>query len=357
MLSFRHKKIFISLCLFFVSWANLANSGPISESEQKNAIIEYSKIVPKESVNNVFFPTSFRTIDNILSSWPDVKDLQSDPSIDGVVSRTFLLSDKLLSDKPVSEDIKKMKNVTFYDNLEPKTLEQVNRSITRLTNKKIKGQLRLNSEGTTRFIASNIIYLKSEWLLNFEDVRRGMTFYYPDGSSEQVPAFSSEYAKNIKVVSDPSYTTYAIPCKQEDQQMLIMEPVKGSGITPYDLLNSEEEVLEMIKAVRREDAQCLEGKYPNHENITLTIPKFIIQSTHDLSSHVRILPSHSEVSQNGFLKVDENGIEAAAVTSTICFDGIMQSKHVEVNNPFAIVLIKGDIILAIGTVNKPIYTN
>ena len=185
-----------------------------------------------------------------------------------------------------------------------------------------------------------------------------MSFYYPDGSSEQVPAFSSEYAKNIKVVSDPSYTTYAIPCKQKDQQMLIIEPAKGSGITPYDLLNSEEEVLEMIKAVRREDAQCLEEKYLGQENITLTIPKFIIQSTHDLSSHVKRTPtSYGEVSQNGFLKVNENGIEAAAVTNTICFDGIRQSKHVEVNNPFGIVLINGGIILAIGMVNKPIYTD
>ena len=331
MLSFMRKKIFLLLCLFFVGWANLANSELIPEDEQMDIISKYSLIVPQTNTNAAFCPYSFKKMQDLLANQasPDQSAPLPDLSIDGIVSHNVFLSNK-----PINDKIKKMSDTSVYHDLEPATLQKANEEIYRLTNNLIEGKLQWDFD-TTGFLAANVTYLKNKWLIQFEDVKNGMDFYHHDGSVKKVPAFRAINVSKMKVVSTSGYTVYVIPCKNKNQQMLIIEPYEGSRETPNTFLDSKGKWLDIIETARA-NAKPLDDAYDDMDFITFTMPEFTIKQQHNLTSHLPIPGEYGQANQDIFIKVDKNGVEAAAVTNVVSADSCAsREKHIKINRAFA----------------------
>lgn len=212
---------------------------------------------------------------------------------------------------------------------------------------------------TTRVVLTNTVYFKGEWLNKFtESSTSDDTFTTIDGSTKQT-SYMNQYNVSYKYINTDNYQAIELPYKGDKSSMLIIIPDAG---TFTDTLSNLESIYQSISNM-------------NYESINLKMPKFEFNSPlYDIKNHLKNLGMVTpfsinadfsnmtgdqsllidSISHKAFLKIDEDGTEAAAVTVIASSDSNynLNTIDVDINRPF-IIFIKDDEtkqILFMGTI-------
>ena len=207
----------------------------------------------------------------------------------------------------------------------------------------------------------NTIYFKGNWTVKFDkDLTSLRTFHAPDG--DMMVNMMKHEEKNLSYFQTDTYQAIDLSYGNGNFKMMVLLPGEGISTgqiiddlnqdTWTDLVNSmfptkvdlylpkfkleyDTKMNDVLKALGMGVAFCGEADF---SRINSTIGKSLFIS---------------EVKHKSFIKVDEEGTEAAAATSVVISKSL--KRIMNVNRPFIIVLhdVHSKTILFIGQVNRP----
>ena len=232
------------------------------------------------------------------------------------------------------------------------------------TNQKIPELLPAHSiDSMTRFVLVNAIYFNAPWAIPFDPkATASAAFTRADGSTVQVDAMSASATNVLGYAEGATWQAVEIPYAGESTSMVVVLPQPGQfaaveqGLTG-DFVSS----LQLSAAV----------------NLQLTLPKFTVHGpVVDLTPQLKALGmvdaftdsadfsamtaesvKLKAVFHDAFVRVDENGTEAAASTAVIGIpvDAPSLTKTVNVNRPFFFFVrdVQTKAVLFVGRVMDP----
>lgn len=251
----------------------------------------------------------------------------------------------------------------FINNAEP-TRKEINNWVSDKTEEKIKNLLPEDSVGPdTRMVLVNAIYFKADWLDQFEEKdTREIPFNLLDDSQVTVPMMGQSMF--IPYTSGDGYQAVELPYAGNTAAMQIIVPDQGrfegieSALT-VDLLNDITSRL-------------------NQTSVILRMPKFEFESSFSLTDALKDLGMPAAFDRNSadfsgmtgdkdlfignvihkaFVKVDEEGTEAAAATAVLMegTGALMSDVTLVVDRPFIFLIrdLQTGQVLFIGRVLNP----
>lgn len=216
----------------------------------------------------------------------------------------------------------------------------------------------IRTDGNDLLRLYNTIYYKSGWQDAFKSSRTKQdTFTAADGSAQRVDFMhrteSGGYRKGDGYTAAPRYLRYG--------RMVFVLP--DEGVTPESILQRQGFLTELT------------GDY-NAAELVWSVPKFDVKSSTELNEVLQALgvtdafdmteADFTPLTDNGAwlssamqaarVKIDEEGVEAAAYTELVCADSAMMevppTVEMELDRPFLFVIFDyNDIPLFVGTVN------
>ena len=204
----------------------------------------------------------------------------------------------------------------------------------------------------------NTIYYKSSWRDAFEESRTGKDVFTAAGGTEQETDFmhrteSGSYQKGEGYTAAPRYLRYG--------RMVFVLP--DEGVTPESLLQRQGFLTELT------------GDY-NTAELVWSVPKFDVKSSTGLNEALQALgvtdafdgtkADFTPLTDNGAVvdsvmqaarvKIDEDGVEAAAYTEIVTAESAMMEMpptvEMELDRPFLFVIFdNSNVLLFVGTVN------
>ena len=216
----------------------------------------------------------------------------------------------------------------------------------------------IRTDGNDLLRLYNTIYYKSGWQDAFKSSRTKQdTFTAADGSAQRVDFMhrteSGGYRKGDGYTAAPRYLRYG--------RMVFVLP--DEGVTPESLLQRQGFLAELT------------GDY-NAAELVWSVPKFDVKSSMGLNEALQALgvtdafdgtkADFTPLTDNGAwlssamqaarVKIDEEGVEAAAYTELVCEDSAMMevppTVEMDLDRPFLFVIFDyNDIPLFVGTVN------
>ena len=204
----------------------------------------------------------------------------------------------------------------------------------------------------------NTIYYKSSWQDAFEESQTGKDVFTAAGGTEQETDFmhrteSGSYQKGEGYTAAPRYLRYG--------RMVFVLP--DEGVTPESLLQRQGFLTELT------------GDY-NAAELVWSVPKFDVKSSTGLNEALQALgvtdafdgtkADFTPLTDNGAVvdsvmqaarvKIDEDGVEAAAYTEIVVADSAMMEMpptvEMELDRPFLFVIFdNNNVPLFVGTVN------
>ena len=204
----------------------------------------------------------------------------------------------------------------------------------------------------------NTIYYKSSWRDAFEESRTGKDVFTAAGGTEQETDFmhrteSGSYQKGEGYTAAPRYLRYG--------RMVFVLP--DEGVTPESLLQRQGFLTELT------------GDY-NAAELVWSVPKFDVKSSTGLNEALQALgvtdafdgtkADFTPLTDNGAVvdsvmqaarvKIDEDGVEAAAYTEIVTAESAMMEMpptvEMELDRPFLFVIFdNSNVLLFVGTVN------
>ena len=204
----------------------------------------------------------------------------------------------------------------------------------------------------------NTIYYKSSWQDAFEESQTGKDVFTAAGGTEQETDFmhrteSGSYQKGEGYTAAPRYLRYG--------RMVFVLP--DAGVTPESLLQQQGFLTELT------------GDY-NAAELVWSVPKFDVKSSTGLNEALQALgvtdafdgtkADFTPLTDNGAVvdsvmqaarvKIDEDGVEAAAYTEIVTAESAMMEMpptvEMELDRPFLFVIFdNSNVPLFVGTVN------
>lgn len=215
-------------------------------------------------------------------------------------------------------------------------------------------------------ILINAIYFKGDWHYQFDKkLTEERAFYSGDGTEKNVPLM--RLSRELTYLENDDFQAVSLPYKGEKMSMKVFLPKNGKGLHElHDILTNEnwQEWLELF----------------NKKEGTILLPKFKLEYETELNDTLKKLGMESafykgadftkmieepdpiwidKVKQKTYIDVNEEGTEAAAVTSV---EIVTESApvdppfYMEVNRPFFIALtddVTGT-ILFMGEIHNPV---
>jgi len=229
------------------------------------------------------------------------------------------------------------------------SVEQVNNWCSNKTHGKITNILNyLNPQ--TLMILINAVYFKGEWLFQFEtEMTRNLSFF--NKGSEEVKVETMTQFESFRYYEDKKVQAIELQFKKDYMSAIIILPAEGTDINKYinTLSNSNEDYSKIINGLA-------------YAKVHLQLPKFELTFSDELNQILIDLGMYnafsskdadfsglkeegglyiSQVIHKTYLKVNEAGTEAAAVT-IISMDGasLVEEKiyDMKVNRPFLFLL-------------------
>ena len=228
------------------------------------------------------------------------------------------------------------------------SVEQVNNWCSNKTHGKIPKILEeLNAE--TVMILLNAVYFKGEWSIQFEpELTKNLSFF--NKGTEEIKVETMSQIELFSYYEDKKVQAVELRFKKDFMSALILLPVEGTDINKYitSLAISNEEYSKIINGL-------------NIAKVHLQLPKFELNFSDNLNQILKDLGMFnafnsqyadftglreekglfiSKVIHKTYLKVNEAGTEAAAVTAVAIDDGYVEGKihDMKVNRPFLFLL-------------------
>lgn len=246
----------------------------------------------------------------------------------------------------------------------PAAVTTINQWASDKTNKRIPKVLERIEPGSVMFLL-NALYFKGAWTNPFEKTQtRPANFTKTDGRTVSVPTMNGEVSSIIHEGS--GYRAIEIPYGRRNFSMIVILP-EESLIDFYDHFTGDA-WRELTSAL---DARSEAEEWPKNE---LHLPRFSFEFGRPLNDHLQTLGMTdafdeslanlsgisdmklvvSSVKQNTFVEVNEEGTEAAAVT-TVDIRNTSIPVPFQVNRPFIFVIRERttNTLLFIGQVTDP----
>ncbi|HTV62105.1 MAG TPA: serpin family protein [Verrucomicrobiae bacterium] len=250
--------------------------------------------------------------------------------------------------------------------LSPASAKTINDWADKQTRGKIQGVVSYPFPPATEVVLANAIYFKGKWEEQFEkNLTLPRNFHFPDGSVRQVPMMSKRHRFSYE--EGEGYQAVELPYVGDRLEMILFLPATGS---------SPQQLLEKFKGETWRD-KILPG-FSLYEGF-LAFPKFRLDYDVTLNDPLKALGMPqafsdqadfsamanrpvciSEVQQKSYVDVDEEGTEAAAVTTVTVTALAMPMRPARnftmiVDRPFFFVISdrRTRTILFMGIVNDP----
>ena len=228
---------------------------------------------------------------------------------------------------------------------------------------RIKDILKLeNITDRTRLVLTNAVYFKADWLRPFQASQtRARPFSLAGGGSVQVPMMRQRGM--FKLLETPSFEAVEMPYKGEELSMLIFLPRETSSLKQFEQGLEGPALggwIERLRAAERADLE-------------LVVPKIELETRASLVPQLRELGMRraftqmaqlggisdgrlylSDVLHQTYLRVDEKGTEAAAVTAGLA-EIVSMPREFHADRPFffAIRDNRSGTLLFIGRIERP----
>ena len=233
--------------------------------------------------------------------------------------------------------------------------QQVNNWCSEKTHGKIKKILD-KLEDDVQMILLNAVYFKGEWSSKFEKMNTRNKTFYNLGTEEKVVDTMSQLT-HFKYYEDNQVQAVELPYKKDKMSALVILPRKNVDINKYILsLDTEKDSLSNIIS-----------NLKSHK-VSLELPKFELEFSSSLKEVLQNMGMEKAFTNNAdfsglrkdailkidevlhktYLKVNEDGTEAAAVTAVIITYGSAMPEpeiiyEMKVNRPFLFILRSNDL--------------
>ena len=233
--------------------------------------------------------------------------------------------------------------------------QQVNNWCSEKTHGKIKKILD-KLEDDVQMILLNAVYFKGEWSSKFEKMNTRNKTFYNLGTEEKVVDTMSQLT-HFKYYEDNQVQAVELPYKKDKMSALVILPRKNVDINKYILsLDTEKDSLSNIVS-----------NLKSHK-VSLELPKFELAFSSSLKEVLQKMGMEKAFTNNAdfsglrkdailkidevlhktYLKVNEDGTEAAAVTAVIITYGSAMPEpeiiyEMKVNRPFLFILRSNDL--------------
>ena len=316
--------------------------------------------IPAEAVNR-----AFRSLTETLSSG-DLSGAESgDPFTLSISNGLWVQNGFNLLDEYVAEVTRyysaAVRNLDFINDLEG-SRETINEWVAESTLNKI---LDLIPPGVlkedTRVVLTNAVYFKASWRNQFDEYfTEDAPFFLTGGSTIEVPMMNQTDYFNF--ISTEGCSAIELDYAAGNASMLVLLP-------DGDIQEFQQDFdADMLETIRRRLSSC---------NVSLSMPKFEFSRSMQLSQILKTLGMESafgsdadfsgftgspdlfisEVLHKAFVKVDEEGTEAAAATAVVMGLTAMPAQPVEmnINRPFMFFILdrKTGSIVFMGRVMDP----
>lgn len=308
------------------------------------------------------------TLEEINTSYKNLIEamISLDPKVTLKIANSIWYRDDFLVE-PDFLDV----NQTYFDAevapldfSDPASLETINDWVAENTNDKITKILDLIDPLDVMYLI-NAIYFKGIWTYQFDpEMTSDLPFYMADGMTQEVPFMIME--ADIRYYQNDLFEAIELPYGKGDYSMIVMVPVndKSTG--------------DIIDQMTAENLDTWFNAFYLREGLKIHLPTFRFEYEKSLNEILSTLgmaiafsPGEadfskinpyfelfiSEVKHKTFVEVNEEGTEAAAVTSvTISLTSIGPSNLFEANRPF-LFLIKenrSNALIFMGKVALPV---
>ncbi len=238
----------------------------------------------------------------------------------------------------------KTEAVDFSDS---KTKDLINTWCAEKTENRIKEMVKETSEQDL-FHLMNAVYFKAQWQIQFsKEVTTKQPFHYADGTVSEIDmmhnrnnalyAETDDYQMTFKGFVDDAFQFVIILPKEGVGVSKVMSTV--SNIEQYKAMMTPEGVAEVDLYMPRFTTEYLEEKlFPYMININPSLKFFVEDMTFIEDAAVELLSAK----QKTYIKVDENGAEAAAVTAISGEGAYLPPKKVEMrlDRPFFYAIVE-----------------
>ncbi|RIH63900.1 serpin family protein [Mariniphaga sediminis] len=264
-------------------------------------------------------------------------------------------------------------NKTYYDSeisaldfeAQLQALKTINGWVTEKTHDKIQSIIDRISPQQVMFLV-NAIYFKGTWQKEFnEDRTKKLPFYLENG--ESVKTETMQRLDTLPYMSNDLFSAVKLPYGTENYNMYIFLPEKGKTLQEIaGKLNKDnwETWMKNFQLTERVDIKFPRFKYSYDVNLNDALTKMgmgiALSGAADFSGINKNRNLHIDfVKHKSFIEVNEEGTEAAAVTSVgvrmVSIGNSPKTIPFHVNRPFfyAITEKSTDAVLFMGTVKNP----
>jgi serine protease inhibitor len=240
----------------------------------------------------------------------------------------------------------------------------VNRWAEEQTAGRIKGILqRENINDRTRLVLTNAVYFKADWVLPFQAAQtRPRPFKLTGGGSVPVPMMRQRV--KLKLLETPAFEAVEMPYKGEELSMLLFLPKETSGLKQFEQGLEGQALRGWIERLRAGERADLE----------LVLPKIELETRASLVPQLQALGMRraftqmaqlggisdgrlylSDVLHQTWLRIDEKGTEAAAVTAGLA-EIVSMPRQFHADRPFffAIRDNRSGTLLFLGRIERPV---
>ncbi len=239
-----------------------------------------------------------------------------------------------------------------------KVVDEVNDWASKNTNGRINKILNQNDvDKMTRFILANAVYFKEEWKQQFRHIDT-YPFFVDENETVDVEMMHDEI-KNVSYYEDDDWQVIALPYKDGDLRMVVFLPKNRSYLpelneTTFARVLSNMENRKMDVYLPKIELFCSYNLIPLMKKMginTLFDPNEAnLTGISDDPLYISVMR------QKSFVKVDEKGTEAAAVTVAVGRLALAPSSIFMANHPFLFFIVdrESGLILFAGRVMNPV---
>lgn len=267
-----------------------------------------------------------------------------------------------------------MTNQTYYDAViegadfdDPETVNRINNWVEDKTEGLIDEIVQGPIDPLTMMYLINAIYFNGDWTVQFDPDNTGkQPFHRPDGTSVETDMMRMEEQEDMLYKSGDDYKAVNLYYGDAGFAMTLVLPDEGIGLENWlsgldwnkwqEVTNNFQETKLTLEMPKFE----LEYEIDNFKSVleSMGIERAFNPAESDFSriNSTRDDLHISETRHKTFIRVDEEGTEAAAVTSVgIGVTSVPQIQTIRFDRPFFYVIreVESETILFMGTMNDP----
>lgn len=255
--------------------------------------------------------------------------------------------------------------ITEIDVQDPQTPKMINDWVKNKTNEKIDKIVEGNLSPSMITMVLNAVYFKGNWTHPFDtSLTSEKKFTLEDGSTIDVPLM--ELHEELFYTKNNMFQAVSLPYGEENITMKVFLPNENVSLKEFEEMLTLEQWQQWQSSFYKTEGTILLPKFTIEYEVELkeTLEALGMSSAFNNANFSKMLEGTeniaiTSVKQKTYIDLNEEGTEAAAVTSVVVSETSMQPMYkpfyMEVNRPFFIAIVDeaSDAILFMGTIANP----